>query len=161
MGKGYDIKWYGEMFYSEARKSYIDALLRAALVVERYVKTHFSTAGVFGMRSNLKTRRRLKKKRIPSSPGQPPAVDLGSLRASITHDVITDAIVPHALVGSDTGKLTAEVSKRKRGAKVGTSLDYGYYLEYGTRRMAARPYLRPALLACRGKIMRIMKSVAK
>lgn len=35
-------------------------------------------------------------------------------------------------------------------AVVGTSLDYAVYQEFGTRRMAAQPYLRPAGDAVRG-----------
>lgn len=62
---------------------------------------------------------------VPSSPGQPPAVDTGRLRASITHEV-----------GRDSGGLVA---------KVGTNVTYAAHLELGTSKMAARPFLRPAL----------------
>jgi hypothetical protein len=56
----------------------------------------------------------------PSSPGEPPGVDTGALRASIHTeklDNFTQAIV--------------------------CGVDYGAYLEFGTSRMAARPFFAP------------------
>lgn len=70
------------------------------------------------------------KAHVPSQPGRPPAVDTGRLRASITHDM-----------GSDSAGLVA---------RVGTDVTYGRHLELGTSRMAARPFLRPALHAAGG-----------
>ncbi len=56
-----------------------------------------------------------------------PGVVTGSLRASVTHEVVN--------VGGNTV------------VRVGTDLMYGFWQEYGTRRRAARPWLRPALAA--------------
>lgn len=64
---------------------------------------------------------------VPSAPGSPPNVDTGRLRSSITHDLSVDA---QGIV-----------------ARVGTDVEYGLYLEVGTSKMEARPYLRPALAA--------------
>jgi len=52
-------------------------------------------------------------------------VDTGRLRASITHEI-----------GADSQGLVATV---------GTNVVYAPFLEYGTSRMSARPFLRPAL----------------
>lgn len=60
-----------------------------------------------------------------SRPGMPPHVDTGRLRASITHEVETRLL---NIIG-----------------RVGTNVKYGRWLELGTSRMAARPWLRPAL----------------
>jgi HK97 gp10 family phage protein len=57
-----------------------------------------------------------------SAPGQPPMTDTGRLANSITFDRV--------------GDLTATV---------GSALDYALHLEYGTSRMAARPFFRPAV----------------
>jgi HK97 gp10 family phage protein len=54
-------------------------------------------------------------------------VDTGRLRSSITHEV-----------GGDAEGMVA---------RVGTNVEYAKYLEYGTSRMSARPFLRPALQA--------------
>lgn len=60
------------------------------------------------------------------------AVDTGRLRSSITMEMGKD--------GDDVV------------ARVGTNVHYAPYLEFGTRRMTARPFLRPALDAARGAI---------
>lgn len=62
---------------------------------------------------------------IASAPGDPPAVDTGHLRASISSKLAVDEGGLHARIGSNLNKAV--------------------YLELGTRRMAARPFLRPAL----------------
>ncbi len=69
-----------------------------------------------------------------SVPGRPPAVDIGLLRASITHEVTREA-------GEIIGR-------------VGTHVEYAPYLEFGTSRMAARPFLRPALINNKAAIIK-------
>lgn len=69
--------------------------------------------------------RRGRKYHIASAPGQPPAVDTGRLRASITHEVRKES---NQIIGL-----------------VGTNVEYAPHLEFGTNKMAARPFLRPAL----------------
>lgn len=58
---------------------------------------------------------------VPSAPGEPPNRDTGDLQSK--------------LVNIETGPLTAEVRSEER---------YAAALEFGTLRMAARPYMRPA-----------------
>jgi HK97 gp10 family phage protein len=60
-----------------------------------------------------------------SEPGEPPKIKTGRLRASITHRVVYE---DEQVVG-----------------EVGTNVEYGIYLEYGTSKMAPRPFLGPAL----------------
>ena len=47
----------------------------------------------------------------------------------------------------DTGNLLNSISHEVDGetARVGTAVEYAVYQEYGTRFMAARPWLRPAV----------------
>lgn len=52
-------------------------------------------------------------------------VDTGRLRSSITHEMLSGG---GSLIG-----------------RVGSNVEYAAYVELGTSRMAARPYLRPAL----------------
>lgn len=60
-----------------------------------------------------------------SAPGQPPAVDTGQLRASYNWRTGTDARGPYV--------------------EIGTNLETGPWLEFGTRYMEARPALRPSI----------------
>jgi len=77
-----------------------------------------------------------------SAPGQAPMSDGGRLAGSITFD--------------RTGDLTATV---------GSKLDYAFWLEYGTSRMAARPFFRPAVERMRpiyiGKLEDIIRRAAR
>jgi HK97 gp10 family phage protein len=63
-----------------------------------------------------------------SAPGEPPRKQTGRLRASVATEV-------DGLTG-----------------RVGTNVEYGRYLELGTRRMAARPWLRRALAESRAQV---------
>lgn len=71
----------------------------------------------------------------PSLPDNPPAVDTGTLRRSITYNV----------------------SGTK--GEVGSTLKnppYSAYLEYGTSRMKPRPWLKPATDKNRGEIQKLL-----
>lgn len=72
----------------------------------------------------------------PSAPGEPPGIVSGTLRRSISHEV---------------EKTATGVSGR-----VGTNVKYALPLEFGTSRMAARPFLRPKLKENEGKIAKIL-----
>lgn len=66
----------------------------------------------------------------PSKPGKPPGVVTGILSASMTTNANRPAL----------------------SAKVGTPWDYGRFLEYGTRRMAARPWVLRSYALAKSKI---------
>lgn len=95
---------------------------RACLWVEGTVKRSFTFNG-------------------PSKPGEPPAVDTGRLRSSITHDVKVEGDEVIGLVG--------------------TATEYGLYLELGTNKMAARPFLRPAVFNNKDEIIKQLQIGAK
>lgn len=61
----------------------------------------------------------------PSLPGNPPAPDSGNLRKSIHY--------------------TVEGSGKDTVGRVGTDVKYGKYLEFGTSRIAPRPWIKPSL----------------
>lgn len=66
----------------------------------------------------------------PSAPGDPPGLDTGYLRNSVQVDSVTPVeaiIAPHT--------------------------EYAEHLEFGTERIAARPFMRPALDEHEGEIM--------
>jgi len=86
---------------------------RAAAALEAEIKTSFGASGAGGGPVGRVTN-------IPSAPGSPPSVQTGRLRNSIGYNVVGPA-----------------------RAQVGTNVEYGLYLEFGTSRMPARPFLRP------------------
>lgn len=61
------------------------------------------------------------KRHQASAPGEPPKSDTGRLVGSIRHQIARDGL----------------------SAVVGTNLKYGRHLEFGTKRMKARPWLMP------------------
>lgn len=78
----------------------------------------------------------------PSIAGNPPAVDTGTLRRSITYKVDEKEMVGY--VGSTI-----------------LNPPYGAYLEYGTSRMKPRPWLRPALEKSLPKIKELFLNALK
>ena len=75
----------------------------------------------------------------PSKPGEPPHKDFGTLRNSITY----------------------EVQQGLRAVWVGSKLDYSLFLEFGTSKMAARPYLRPTLMRNADRVAAMICRAAK
>jgi HK97 gp10 family phage protein len=72
----------------------------------------------------------------PSKPGEYPHADTGRLKQDIFYKVDKDSMT----------------------VAVGTKLDYGYWLETGTRYMAARPFLRTTLSQMKGQIQSVFNS---
>ena len=64
----------------------------------------------------------------PSQPGEAPAPDTGTLMRSVTHSV--------------------EATFDGAEGNVGSNLEYAKYLEYGTSKMRARPFLSQAITRC-------------
>ena len=71
-------------------------------------------------------------------------------------DTVTKALTEAALIVEgaaknlspvDTGNLKGSITHAvgKDDARVGTNVEYAPYVEYGTSKMAAQPYLRPAV----------------
>lgn len=82
-------------------------------------------------------------------------------RRTVTHR----ASAPGEFPKTDRGQLVASLFFRVAGNKLsayfGTKLAYGRYLEFGTSRMAARPWLRPTFRAKRDSIRsRVADAVA-
>lgn len=62
------------------------------------------------------------------------------------------------LTGHNADTITQKVTPGGRKAAVFTESGYGGYLEVGTRRMAARPYIRPAFEKHKGKILAALRN---
>jgi len=74
------------------------------------------------------------------------------------------ASAPGESPASDTGRLTGSIFFDTQGpltATVGSRLVYALWLEYGTSRMAARPYFRPAVEAMRAKFVKRLEAAVR
>lgn len=76
-----------------------------------------------------------------SAPGEPPAVDTGRLRGGIATDI------RFTLFGLE--------------GVVGTNVDYGPMLEFGTKKIKPRPMWGRALRESRNELIKIMELVAR
>lgn len=127
------VLWYGEQAKQEIRRLIARQLTAAAIVVKRRAKELLSLPGTtqairrmsyhYGDRSYSVGKRGTVYGSVVSEPGEPPRKQTGRLRASVAH----------------------EVDRQRLIARVGTNVDYGRWLELGTSKMAARPWLRRAL----------------
>lgn len=73
----------------------------------------------------------------PSPAGGPPGVDTGALRASIHTAQVSPLVV-----------------------QVSDGVEYGVHLEFGTTRMAARPFMVPGLVWGAGEVLRIAREMS-
>lgn len=77
-----------------------------------------------------------KRNNSASAPGQPPHADTANLKRSIRWEF-----------SSSPGEMIV---------RIGSPVKYGLFLELGTRRMAARPWLRPSFLRMMPRIRAIL-----
>ena len=120
-GSSANLKWYGPEFDRRYRRFLTLWLNVSVRLVRQHAVRLLSVAGTG------RSGRSRKAKQVyganPSKPGEPPRKQRGRLRSSVAVEVDVD----------------------KASGRVGTSLKYGRYLELGTRKMAARPWLRRSL----------------
>jgi HK97 gp10 family phage protein len=116
------VEWHGDEFLKLTAKELGDNLEKAAVYLKGKVKDKIN-------RSEPYTRYVgdhgvYYDGQDPSSPGEEPKKITGALQRSITH----------------------RMSEDRLQAFVGSNLDYAYFLEVGTAKMAARPFLRSTML---------------
>ena len=86
-------------------------------------------------------------------------VDTGALRASIYVSMEGEGSqLPQVL--TDAERVSLPMPEGPLVAYVGPSVHYGIYQELGTRRMAAQPYLLPAVRMTEQLLRRIWRRVA-
>ena len=69
-----------------------------------------------------------------------------------------DGEPPHTRTRRLLRSITWELDERPVPIlRVGTNVKYALWLELGTRKMAARPFLRPALMRARSDIKRLLR----
>ncbi len=113
---------------AERRQAQRDGLAAGIGVLETHVKLELGHPG-----SGREYRRGNVVHRA-SAPGEPPAKDIGNLRNSVQVDEVTPT-----------------------QAILGVHAEYGEHLEFGTSRMEARPFLRPALDEHEGEIVQAVR----
>jgi hypothetical protein len=75
------------------------------------------------------------------------------LANSVSYDVKRKGFIVRGRVGPDISRIRG----KRRGKKPVTDPDYGVYLEKGTRRMAARPWLVPSVIKATPTIVKILR----
>lgn len=131
---GGKLHWHGEQARAMVLARVTRLLSAAALIVSTRAKQLLSVAGTGHARDKATGKFKRSYGANPSAPGEPPAKQTGRLRASVAWEVA-------GLV-----------------ARVGTNVRYGRWLEFGTSRMAARPWLRRALAETRGRILALFRN---
>lgn len=129
------MQWKGEEYARETERSVGQRVQAAVIFLQTRIRQNISIAGTGIAGSSfvgtavigVSGKRYRKGRRIygsaPSAPGEYPRKQFGTLRQSIATDY-------------DPATVTA---------RIGTNLAYGRWLEMGTRKMAARPFLRRTL----------------
>ena len=124
------LDWNGPACQREIQALIKRGLYSAGLLVQRRAKELLSTSGTGGGKGKKR-----KYGSEPSAPGEPPRKQRGTLRASVAVDA------------------------NEKECRVGTNLKYGLYLELGTRKLKARPWLRRALAETESKIKPIFEQL--
>lgn len=151
------VKWDDKKLQEAVRKKATQRLIRAAETVRT---TCIKSMGS-GKHSEAgyKAYKRTKKKILhwSSKPGQPPHVDTGRLRSSVTWAISEGAQQGNERRGTAQQGDQVRIPRKQRKriiAVVGTNVEYAKALEFGfePRNLKARPYLRPALKNAAAKI---------
>lgn len=148
------MKWDDRAFKAEMRTKMRKRLIVAATTV-RSNAVRSMGSGSSGYRAYLKTKKKIE--HYSSMPGEPPHVDTGWLRSSITWSISEGVEQGNTPKGKAQPEDVVGVPEKEEGsiiAVVGTNVKYARALElgYAPRRLAARPYLRPALEKAKAKI---------
>ncbi len=139
-------KWFFKEMDKKAQAANKEAITQASLVVVRSIKEHFPGSGIKNINKAGKAKGASKTEREAnrSLAEEIPHIQTGTLKRSIGHDIVKDTSGNfEGHVGPKLGyKEThdGEVVNPTEGGK-----GYGFWLEVGTPKMAARPYLRPGL----------------
>jgi len=149
------VKWYDKELKKMVADVAINAIKKGCYMVEGDAKRSMKPG------SGNEYPRPGGKMHHASAAGQPPAVDTGRLRASVSSNW-------HGS-GMERGKVDSQAEPddgigqpdKDLTGVVGTNVEYAGYLELGTVKMKPRPYLRPALEKNRSKILGLFRDLIK
>lgn len=153
------IIWHAKKYLAEQSKILSINLDKAAVLLQADIVKHFGSPPKYpivklrvknfgGKGTHIMTEKRWRETHH-SKPGDPPFIQLGHLKRSIGWQRDGDI----RLVGSSLKP--DDVLPDGRPAGNGKH-SYAWYLEYGTTKMAARPYLRPAFQRMLPRLKSIM-----
>ena len=77
-----------------------------------------------------------------------------------THTAAAEGNAPNTDTGKLVSSVSVEVNRSGLYALVGSNLDYAGFLEMGTSKMGARPWLEPALRKNRGNLNKNLSAAA-
>ncbi len=130
--------WKGESVMASLRGTSLQNLREASIFLKGAVKETLS-----GNRSGRVYRvPGTRRNYTASAPGEAPASRTGTLRNAISHAV-------------NKAKLTAVVGPRLLGSD--PNKQYPLWLEFGTKKMAPRPYMVPTIQRNKDTVIQIMK----
>ena len=138
--------WHGPAVLEKMRQKTARGLDKAAVYLQRDIVQNFGSPEAYpeegeyvGIDQHRQSQKNFRKAQH-SAPGEPPFVQTGHLRRSITFDAPNET--------------TRRVGSSMKPGDEGQSGEhsYGYYLEYGTSQMLARPWMHPALLRCKAML---------
>lgn len=140
------IEWHGDELSKRLEQRLHQALQRSAVMLTTRARILASTPAKRIRRKRTRTTSAGKRggqytDYVPSAPGSPPAVRTGFGRRNITYEY-------------DPEKFIARVGVRENA-------DYMAFLEVGTRRIAPRPWLRPALRQTQTAIDTLIKTAVR
>lgn len=87
-----------------------------------------------------------------------------AIRIALMRNALKVELAAKEMCAVDTGWLRGSITTDKRYIQkflvmVGTNVDYGPYVEFGTKKMDARPYLFPAFFMFEGEIIKDIKKI--
>jgi hypothetical protein len=147
------------------RQGIINGLAGVALEMQTQLRLHLSKPGSgrrYRVAKGKKKGRNLRARgiHVASAPGNPPAALNGHLRASWT--IVQRGFGTKTIDANKDGQIDGFSSVKGRKTLVtymlGTNLVYARALEYGFRKLAARPYVRPVVKYVTPKVQDIMQA---
>jgi len=129
-------RWYGDEYKRKLYAHLSRNMDRAAMGMVQRVKDSFGNSGVTGTRGGATRSQRASNR---SRPWGPPNVDTGHLKRNV-----------------GWSKPIGRPFIRRVGTGIGGAKSVGYamWLEFGTRRMLPRPFLRPRIYKDRATLRR-------
>ncbi len=129
------LRWYGEEAKKVIRTEINKRIDKASRILRDYIRTKIGRSQP--VKIYAKSAGRSRKGMDPSKPGEYPKKVTGFLRMNVQAEM-------------DDATSTARVG-------IGKNVKYGKYLEFGTRKMARRPWLSKGLLGARSRMMAMLK----